>query len=266
MQRAVVEDPAFGVEAACHPHRRIGIEKALRFAGQPLRAADQQVGIRQRKEIRALPHVAGVRQAVYVVPGNLAHQAPLTQVAGGKQQHFAALLHILRPKNHVPAPVLPPHFRVAHMAGIAFWQRQHRPQLAEGAIGILGRQTLPGGAPAVGEFHVAGVAQSQGALELDRAARVAAVAVILFIRHQGDRFVPPVQQIGRAPVSPALIGMVAGERVPLIKQVVTPGDLAKAVRIVQQSVDRRQMPLRIMAVGQRLRLALHNGLQDRRQA
>ncbi len=152
------------------------------------------------------------------------------------------------------------------MAGIAFWQRQHRPQLAEGAIGILGRQTLPGGAPAVGEFHVAGVAQSQGALELDRAARVAAVAVILFIRHQGDRFVPPVQQIGRAPVSPALIGMVAGERVPLIKQVVTPGDLAKAVRIVQQSVDRRQMPLRIMAVGQRLRLALHNGLQDRRQA
>ena len=181
------------------------------------------------------------------------------------QQHFAALLHILRPKNHVPAPVLPPHFRVAHMAGIAFWQRQHRPQLAEGAISILGRQTLPGGAPAVGEFHVAGVAQSQGALELDRAARVAAVAVILFIRHQGDRFVPPVQQIGRAPVSPALIGMVAGERVPLIKQVVTPGDLAKAVRIVQQSVDRRQMPLRIMAVGQRLRLALHNGLQDRRQ-
>ncbi len=110
------------------------------------------MGVRQRKEIRALPHVAGVRQAVYVVPGNLAHQAPLTQVAGGKQQHFAALLHILRPKNHVPAPVLPPHFRVAHMAGIAFWQRQHRPQLAEGAIGILGRQTLPGGAPASGNF------------------------------------------------------------------------------------------------------------------
>ncbi len=35
VQRAVVEDPVFGVEAACHPHRRIGIEKALRFAGQP---------------------------------------------------------------------------------------------------------------------------------------------------------------------------------------------------------------------------------------
>ncbi len=67
-------------------------------------------------------------------------------------------------------------------------------------------------------------------------------------------------------MSPALVGVVAGERVPLIKQVVTPGDLAKAVGIVQQSADRRQMPLRVMAVGQRLRLALHNGLQDRRQA
>ena len=67
-------------------------------------------------------------------------------------------------------------------------------------------------------------------------------------------------------MSPALIGVVAGERVPLIKQVITPGDLAKAVGIVQQSADRRQMPLRVMVVGQRLRLALHNGLQDRRQA
>ena len=98
----MVEGAAFGVETACHPHRRIGIEKTLSFAGQPLRAADQQVGVRQRKEIRALPHVAGVRQAVHIVPGDLPYQAPLSQVAGGKQQHFAALLHILRPKNHVP--------------------------------------------------------------------------------------------------------------------------------------------------------------------
>jgi hypothetical protein len=104
VQRAVVEGAAFGVEAACHPHRRIGIEKALRFAGQPLRAADQQVGVRQRKEVRALPHIAGVRQAVNAVPGDLAHQAPLPQVAGGKQQHFAALLHILRPSTMYQRP------------------------------------------------------------------------------------------------------------------------------------------------------------------
>ena len=196
VQRAMVEGAAFGVETACHPHRRIGIEKTLSFAGQPLRAADQQVGVRQRKQVRALPHVATVRQAVNVMPGYLAHQAPIPQVAGGKQQHFAALLHILRPEDHVPAPVLAPHLRVTYMAGIAFRQRQYRPQLAEGAIGIFRRQTLPGGAPAVGELHVAGVAQGQGTLELDCAAGVAAVAVILFVRHQGDRFMPPVQQVG----------------------------------------------------------------------
>ena len=196
VQRAVVEGAALGVEAACHPHRRIGIEKALRFTGQPLRAADQQVGIRQRKEIRALPHIAAVRQTVNAMSGDLAHQAPLPQIAGGKQQHFTVLLHILRAEDHVPAPVLLPHLGVAYMAGVTVRERQHRPQLAEGAIGIFRRQALPGGAPAVGEFHVAGVAQGQGALELDRAAGVAAVAVILFVRHQGDRFMPPVQQIG----------------------------------------------------------------------
>ncbi len=55
VQRAVVEGAALGVEAACHPHRRIGIEKTLRFAGQPLRAADQQVGVRQRKRDPGTP-------------------------------------------------------------------------------------------------------------------------------------------------------------------------------------------------------------------
>lgn len=79
------------------------VSRALRFAGQPLRAADQQVEIAAAEEIRHSHMQAGGSPRRYVVPGNLAHQAPFTQVAGGKQQHFAALLHILRPKNHVPA-------------------------------------------------------------------------------------------------------------------------------------------------------------------
>ncbi len=84
--------------------------------------------------------------------GDLAHQAPLPQIAGGKQQHFTVLLHILRAENHVPAPVLLPHLGVAYMAGVTVRQRQHRPQLAEGAIGIFRRQALPGGAPPSGNF------------------------------------------------------------------------------------------------------------------
>jgi hypothetical protein len=59
--------------------------------------------------------------------------------------------------------------------------------------------------------------------------------------------------------------MIAGERVPLIEQVITPGKFDKAVGIVHQPGDRRMVPAGIVAVGQRA-LALHNGLQNRRQA
>ena len=77
---------------------------------------------------------------------------------------------------------------------------------------------------------------------------------------------PPVQQIGRTPVPPAFEGVIAGERVPLIEQVIAPGKFDKAVGIVHQPGDRRVVPAGIVAVGQRARLALHNGLQNRRQA
>jgi hypothetical protein len=39
----------------------------------------------------------------------------------------------------------------------------------------------------------------------------------------------PVQQIGGTPVRPALELMIAGERVPLIEQVIAPGKFDKAV-------------------------------------
>jgi hypothetical protein len=60
--------------------------------------------------------------------------------------------------------------------------------------------------------------------------------------------------------------MIAGERVPLIEQVITSGKFNKAVGIVHQPGHRRMVPAGIVAVGQRARLALHNGLQNRRQA
>lgn len=161
---------------------------------------------------------------------------------------------------------MPPHFRVAHVAGIALRQRQDRAGFAEGAVGIFRRQALPGGPAAVCKLDVAGVAQSQRPVVIHRAAGVAAVAVILFVRHQRNRFMPPVQQIGRAPVRPALEGVIAGERIPLIEQVVAPGKFDKAVGVVHQPGDRRMVPAGIVAIGQRTRLALHYGLQNRRQA
>jgi hypothetical protein len=62
---------------------------------------------------------------------------------------------------------------------------------------------------------------------------------------------PPVQQIGRTPVPPALELMIAGERVPLIEQVIAPGKFDKAVGVVHQPGDRRMVPAGIVAIGQR---------------
>jgi len=54
--------------------------------------------------------------------------------------------------------------------------------------------------------------------------------------------------------------MLATQRVPLIKQVVTPLKMDKTVRIVHQARDRRQMPARVVAIAKRDRLAFHHGL------
>ena len=60
--------------------------------------------------------------------------------------------------------------------------------------------------------------------------------------------------------------MIAGERVPLIKQVIASGKFDKAVGVVHQPGDRRKVPARIVAIGQRTWLALYYGLQNRRQS
>jgi hypothetical protein len=49
----------------------------------------------------------------------------------------------------------------------------------------------------------------------------------------------PVYQVDRAPVTPALIAVVTSQRVPLVKQMVTPGEPDKAVRIVHQPCEAR---------------------------
>ena len=194
-QFAVAERGAVVVETTGHPHRRIGIEEALFFTGNPLRAADQNMLVAERKQIRALPHIARVAQAVNAVTGDFALAAPLMKVRGAEQQHLTALLPILRPQHHVPAVLMPPDFRVADVAGIALRQRQDRAELSESAVGVFRRQALPRGSAAIVELHVAGIAQGERTVVIHRAAGVAAVAVVLFIRHQRNRLMPPAQQI-----------------------------------------------------------------------
>lgn len=265
VQWVVVEDFVFGVEVVCYLYCWIGIEKVLCFVGQFLWVVDQQVGVCQWKEIWVFLYVVGVCQVVYVVFGDFVYQVLFLQVVGGKQQYFVVLLYILCFKNYVLVFVLLLYFRVVYMVGIVFWQWQYWFQFVEGVIGIFGCQILSGGVFVVGEFYVVGVVQSQGIFEFDCVVRVVVVVVIFFIWYQGDRFVLLVQQIGRVLVFLVFIGMVVGEWVLLIKQVVMFGDLVKVVRIVQQFVDWCQMLLWIMVVGQCLWLVLYNGLQDCRQ-
>jgi len=54
----------------------------------------------------------------------------------------------------------------------------------------------------------------------------------------------------------------AAQRVPLIEEMVTPVNVNKAVRIVQQTRYRSQMPARIVCIAERARLTAHHRLQD----
>ena len=170
VQLAVREGGAGVIEAAGHPHRRIGVEVARFLAGNPLRAANQNMLVAKREQVRTLPHITGIVQSVDAGAGDFALARPLMEICGAEQQHLAALLPILRTQHHVPAAFMLPDFRVAHVAGIALWQRQDRAGFAEGAVGIFRRQALPGGPAAVCKFDVTGVAQGQRPVVIHRAA------------------------------------------------------------------------------------------------
>ena len=76
MQLAVPKCRRLIIKCPTHPDGRIGIEIAMRFARQPLRAADQDVCAIKLKQIRALPHIARVRESVDAVTGDFAAGRP----------------------------------------------------------------------------------------------------------------------------------------------------------------------------------------------
>ena len=80
VQLAVFERRAGIVKRPAHPGRRIGVEIAMRLARQPLRAADQDVRPVEGKQVRTLPHIARVRQAVNPVTGDLPAGCPGVQI------------------------------------------------------------------------------------------------------------------------------------------------------------------------------------------
>ena len=77
---AVIERRAGIIKRPAHPGGRIGVEVAMRLARQPLRAADQDVRPVEGKQVRALPHIPCIRQAVDAVTGDLPAGLPGVQI------------------------------------------------------------------------------------------------------------------------------------------------------------------------------------------
>ena len=80
MQFAVRKCRRLIINCSTHPDGRIGVEIAMRFARQPLWAADQDVCAIKRKQIRALPHIARVRESIDAVTGDFAAGHPGVQI------------------------------------------------------------------------------------------------------------------------------------------------------------------------------------------
>ncbi len=248
------------VEVARQPAALVEVAIILPLGRYALRAADQHMAIRQREEVRALPHIAELAEPPAPAAGNGADQRPTIQRVTAIEQHLPLVIQGAGPQHHQPLPAVVPHLGVAHMAAVACGQVQHGPQLGKAALTVGAGQALVGGAATVRVLDVAGVDESQAPLFVaHRRAGVAAVALVGLHRQQGRQLVLPVQQIGGGDVTPALVGVCATQRVPLVEEVITPAVLDKAVGVVEQPHRGCQVPAGPMGIGRCLGLSGQQG-------
>ncbi|MNQ63708.1 hypothetical protein D3C85_781000 [compost metagenome] len=192
--------------------------------------------------------------------GDGAHQRPGIKRVAAIEQHLTLVVQGACSQHHEPLLAVVPHLGVAHMAAVALGQIEHGAQLVETALTVGAGQTLEGGAAAIRVFDVAGVDEGQAPLLVThRRAGITAVALIGLGGQERHRLVLPVQQIGRGDVAPALVAVLAAERIPLVEEVVAPVVLDKAVGIVEQPHRGCQVPAGPMGIGRRLELSGQQG-------
>ena len=203
----------------------------------------------QLEEVRALPHQA---EPVFVF-GQHTLELPVEPVRAGVKEDLAAAVGRAVPRHAAVGPIrLPPDFRVPeiHLAAalgdvLAGQDRiagvllivhavSHRDALGLPVVTGPVRQLGPGGDTRIHQ-------QLPAVSQLHRAAGKAPVLVCRRIRGQGGREILPVEQVLTdrvPPVHGAPFGFVG---VILIKQVVFPPVIGKAVGIVHPSHPGRQV-------------------------
>ncbi len=248
------------IEVARQPATLVEVAIILPLGRYALGAADQHMALTKQEQIWALPHIAELPKPTAPATGDGAHPLPALQGVAAIEQHFPLVIQGAGPQHHQPLPAVVPHLGVAHMATVAYGQVQHGPQLGKATLTVGAGQALVGGAAAVRVLDVAGVDQGQAPLLVaHRRAGIAAVALVGLDGQQGRQLVLPVQQIGGGDVTPALVGVCATQRVPLVEEVIAPVVLDKAVGVVEQPHRGCQVPAGPMGIGRRLELSGQQG-------
>ena len=214
---------------------------------EPLRAEDQRVVAAEVQHVRALPHVAEVLEARL----ELAEILPAVLRLLVDEDRAARLLLVrLRADDEVALAVAVEEVRVAKVARDALGTVRHdNLVLLDVAVGLQGTEALCRRAHAV-ILGVAGVEDADLALLREAAARIAAVLVVLVARPEREFRQRVVDEVARLHVCPALVLVLAAQRVPLVEDVVLAVRERHAIRVVDEAERHLEMEAVVPAVRQ----------------
>ena len=195
------------------------------FRREALRAEEQHVVAAELEQVRALPHVA----ALLVLRRDLAARRPVARALVLVDEHGARLVFALRPEHEVAPPVAVEDVGIAVVARVARGIRRQDDLLFRDRPVVPQRaEPLRGRAHARRVLRVARVEHAHAPV-LDEAVLVVHVArPHRELRHR------VVHEVARRRVRPALVLVLAAQRVPLVEDVRDAARVDEPVRVVDE--------------------------------
>ena len=210
-------------------HAREDVLKALTLGGDALRTEDEDVAgapallVSQAHKVRAFPHVSEAIECTRGVgEGHLPDAFPRAQVGRSVEQCGAGEVLTLDAEQHpVGAVGVSPHLGVAEVSGVAArLTADDRRHVLVKVDHVAGRDDALGGLALarLSVLVVAGVPQFHVIADLDRGARIGAVAILSSVGKDCRGVVVPMGQIRGRGVPPVdelarMLGRVLEERV-----------------------------------------------------
>ena len=201
------------------------------FRREALRAEEQHVVAAELEQVRALPHVA----ELLVLRRDLAARRPVARALVLVDEHGARLVFALRAEHEVAPPVAIEDVGVAVVARVARGIRRQddllfrdRPVVPQRAEALRGR------AHACRVLRVARVEYAHAPVLDEAAAGVAAVLVMRVARPHRELRHRVVHEVARRRVRPALVLVLAAQRVPLVEDVRDAARVDEPVRVVDE--------------------------------